>query len=203
MAQLETARYETQAVHRGPRMSAALRTRVTTRIAMLAGALVAVSVGVTMMVTPGLTLTAVGVLLGIQLAVQGAVQLLTVREAKVPQPVRWLLAAGALAVLFLASAFFRGHADSVFLLGLWIGFGWLLRGFTMAVSMIPSSIRHVFVYDDLLNAVVVSAGLFVTAFPFSSLGQLTTVVGSVLVSVGSVEAMSAFRRRPQSLRSFD
>ncbi|MFF0225867.1 DUF308 domain-containing protein [Streptomyces sp. NPDC004629] len=170
---------------------------------MLTGALVSASVGITMLLLPGLTLTAVGVLFGVQLAAQGVLQLLVSREAKVPAFVRWLLVAGGLVVLFLSTIFFRGHADSVFLLGLWTGFGWLLRGFTMAVSAIPGSVSHDFVYDDLLNAVIVSSGLFMTAFPFSSLSQLTDITGYVLVFGGSVEAFCASRRRPQALRTLE
>lgn len=200
MAQLETARYETRA--RGARTGAVPGWRVSAGAAELAGAAAALSVGATVLVTPGLTLAAAGVLLGLQLTVQGAVQLLAVREARVPQAVRWLLGAGALAVLFLASAFFRGHADSVFLLGLWAGFGWLLRGFTRVVSAIPATGRQVFVYDDLFNASVVSAGLFMTAFPFSSLTQLTNVAGFFLVLIGLLEAVGVFRRSPRILRSF-
>ncbi|ALO99298.1 hypothetical protein SHL15_8348 [Streptomyces hygroscopicus subsp. limoneus] len=102
-------------------------------------------------------------------------------------------------MLFLAVSFFRGHADSVFLLGLWTGFGLLLRGFTMAVSMMPSSVGHVVAHDDLLNALIVSAGLFMTAFPFSPLGQLAYLAGLALVLTGLVEAVGAFRSPSRTL----
>ncbi|MFF8907952.1 hypothetical protein [Streptomyces olivaceoviridis] len=89
----------------------------------------------------------------------------------------------------------------MFLLGLWTGFGLLLRGFTMAVSMMPSSVVHVVAYDDLLNAVIVSAGLFMTAFPFSSLGQLASVAGLALMLTGLVETVGVSRRPSRTVRT--
>ncbi|MFF0465408.1 DUF308 domain-containing protein [Streptomyces mexicanus] len=200
MAQPHTARFEGQYVPHRVVAGAVSDFRASRRAARLAGAVISVSVGVSLLVTPEPTRTMMGVVFGVQFAVQGVLQLFAAQEARVPRPVRWLLAAGGLLVLFLALSFLRGHADSVFLLGVWTGFGLLLRGFTMAVSMIPSTVEHVVAYDDLLNAVIVSAGLFMTAFPFSSLGQLANVAGSALVVTGLVEAAGASRRRHKALR---
>jgi uncharacterized membrane protein HdeD (DUF308 family) len=158
-----------------------------------------VGVGTVLVVNPGLTRSEVGGVFGVQFAAQGVLQLFAVQEARVPRPVRWLLSAGGLLVLLLAVSFFRGHADSVFLLGLWTGFGLLLRGFTMAVSMMPSSVWQVFAYDDLLNALIVSVGLFMTAFPFSSLGQLAYLAGLALLLTGLVEVVGVSRRRVRLL----
>ncbi|MGW2775301.1 DUF308 domain-containing protein [Streptomyces olivaceoviridis] len=200
MAQPHTAWLEDRYVPHQAVANAVGRLRVGRRATRLGGALVSVSVGVALLMTPGLTRTAVGILLAVQFAVQGLLQLFAAQEARVPRPVRWILGAGGLLVLFLAFSFFRGHADSVFLLGLWMGFGLLLRGFTMSVSMTPSTVGHVVAYDDLLNAVIVSAGLFMTAFPFSSLVQLAHVAGFALIVTGLVEAVGASRRRAGMLR---
>ncbi|AEY86336.1 hypothetical protein AQJ11_35885 [Streptomyces corchorusii] len=200
MAQMEAVRFEDRAVPVRARVSAVRGIRVHNRVTRLTGALVSVGVGGTLLLMPGPTRMATGVVFGVQFAVQGVLQLFAAREARVPRPVRWLLAAGGGVVLFLAVSFFRGHADSVFLLGLWTGFGLLLRGFTMAVSMMPSSVVHVVAYDDLLNAVIVSAGLFMTAFPFSSLGQLASLAGLALLLTGLVEAVGACRRPSRTVR---
>ncbi|GGJ28920.1 DUF308 domain-containing protein [Streptomyces brasiliensis] len=200
MAQLQTARFEDQSVPYRAMASVVRGIRVRRRVTRLAGALISVSVGTTLVVTPGLTRSDMGVVFGVQFAVQGILQVFAAQEARVPRFVRWLLTAGGLVVLFLATSFFRGHADSVFLLGLWTGFGLLLRGFTMAVSMMPSSVSRVVAYDDLLNAVIVSVGLFMTAFPFSSLSQLAYIAGSTLVLTGLVEAVGASRRCGRALR---
>ncbi|MBO1329870.1 DUF308 domain-containing protein [Streptomyces sp. VRA16 Mangrove soil] len=170
---------------------------------MLAGSLVSAVVGCLMIVTPVRTVDVAGMLLGVHMAVQGVLQLLAVHDSRASATVRRLLAAGGLALLVLGVALFHGRADTLSLLGVWTGCGWLLRGFTMAVSVTASSVSHVFVYDDLLNAVIVSAGLFMTAFPFASLGQLADVGGSVLAATAVVEAFAAARRNPGALRAID
>ncbi|MFF5553652.1 hypothetical protein [Streptomyces olivaceoviridis] len=204
MAQLDTIRAEV----RHPLGSTGVRMvagpgGVLTRRAMLAGSLVSVTVGGALIVTQVRTVTQAGAFFGVHLAVQGVLQLLAVHESKASAAVRWMLAAGGVAALLLGAVLFHGRADTLFLLGLWTGCGWLLRGLTMAVSATSSSVSHVFVYDDVLNAVIVSAGLFITAFPFSSLGQLADVGGSVLMATGAVEAFAAVRRHPRTLRAID
>ncbi|MEW2290271.1 hypothetical protein [Streptomyces sp. NPDC047841] len=204
MAQLDTLRAEV----RHPLGSTGVRMvagpgGVLTRKAMLAGSLVSAAVGGALIVAPVGTVTQAGVLFGVHLAVQGILQLLAVHQSKASAAVRRMLAGGGLAALLLGAVLLLGRADTVFLLGLWAGCGWLLRGLTMAVSATSASVSHVFVYDDVLNAVIVSAGLFMTAFPFSSLGQLADVGGSVLMATGVFEAFAAARRHPRTLRAID
>ncbi len=174
-----------------------------TRAAMLAGALVSALVGGVLIVAHVGTVTAAGALFGVHMAVQGVLQLLAVHDSGASRTVRRLLIAGGVAALLLGAALFHGWVDTVFLLGVWTGCGWLLRGLTMAVSVTSPSVSHVFVYDDLLNAAIVSAGLFMTAFPFSSLGTLAHVGGSALMAIGVVEAIAAARRHPRTLRAID
>ncbi|WP_338692873.1 hypothetical protein V2W30_01250 [Streptomyces sp. Q6] len=204
MTQLHIPRGEIRrlASHSRPRTAAGPGGSLT-RTTMLAGSLASALVGVAMIVVPVRTVAVAGMLLGANLAVQGVLQLLAVRGSGASPTVRRLLSAGGLAVLLLGVALFHGRADTMFLLGVWTGCGWLLRGLTMAVSVTSSSVSHVFVHDDLLNAVIVSAGLFMTAFPFASLGQLAHVGGLVLVATAVVEAFAAARRHPGTLRAID
>ncbi|WP_372346687.1 hypothetical protein [Streptomyces sp. KL116D] len=174
-----------------------------TRRTMLAGSLSSALVGCVLITVPVPTPEEAGTLFGVHMAVQGVLQLLAVRDSMASATVRRLLAAGGLAALALGVALWHGWADTAFLLGVWTGCGWLLRGLTMAVSVTSSSVSHVFVYDDLLNAVIVSAGLFMTAFPFESLAQLADVGGLVLVATAVVEAFAAARRHPGTLRAID
>jgi uncharacterized membrane protein HdeD (DUF308 family) len=204
MAQLETPRDEVHRPVRRPGVRAAARPGgALTRATVLAGSLVSAAVGGLLIVVPVRTPAVAGALLGVHMAVQGVLQLLAVHESKASAAVRWLLAAGGFAALPLGAALFRGWADTVFLLALWTGCGWLLRGLTMAVSGTSPSVKQVFVYDDVLNAVIVSAGLFMTAFPFSSLEQLADVGGSVLLATAAFEALAAARRNPRTLRAVD
>jgi uncharacterized membrane protein HdeD (DUF308 family) len=175
-----------------------------TRATMLVGSLVSAIVGALLIVVPVHTPAAAGTLFGVHIAVQGVLQLLAVyRSTTGSAAVRWLLAAGGVVALPLGVTLFHGWADTVFLLALWTGCGWLLRGLTMAISVTSPSVRHVFVYDDVLNAVIVSAGLFMTAFPFASAEQLAHVGGSVLVATAAFEALAAARRQARTLRAID
>ncbi|MGW0856926.1 hypothetical protein [Streptomyces sp. NPDC002690] len=174
-----------------------------TRATMMLGSLVSAALGSVLIVCRVSTLTLAGVLFGLHLVVQGVLQLVAVHRSRASATVRHLLAAGGVTAMLLGVALCHGWADTVFLLGVWTGCGWLMRGLTMAISATSFSVSHVFVYDDVLNAVIGSAGLLVTAFPFSSPEQLADVGGAVLMVTGIVEALAAARRRPGSLRAID
>jgi len=204
MTRLETAREEDrQSPDRSGGRVVAGPGGAFTRAAVLAGSLVSALVGGVLVVAHVGTVTTAGALFGVHMAVQGVLQLLAVHDSGASRTVRGFLFAGGVAALLLGAALFHGWVDTVFLLGVWTGCGWLLRGLTLAVSVTSPSVSHVFVYDDLLNAAIVSAGLFMTAFPFSSLAQLVHVGGSALMAIGVVEAVAAVRRHPRTLRAID
>ncbi|MFF0050778.1 hypothetical protein [Streptomyces sp. NPDC005498] len=205
MAQLETSLWDEVRLplnHAGPdAVNGAGGT--LTRATMLVGALVSATVGGMLITTDADMVAAVGTLLAVQIAVQGVLQLLAVYGSKASRTVRRLLFAAGLTALVLSAALVYSRADPVFLLGVWTGCGWLLRGLTMAVSVTSPSVSHIFVYDELLNAVIVSAGLFMTAFPFSSLGQLADAGGVALMVIGVCETVAAAMRHPRTLRALD
>lgn len=176
---------------------------VLTRTTMFAGALVSMAAGAVLITAHVRTVTAAGVLFGVHMAVRGVLQLVAVYESEASRAVRALPAAGGLAALVLGAALLHGWADTVFLLGAGAGCGLLLRGLTMALSLTSPSVSHVFVHDDLLNAVIVSAGLFMTAVPLSSVGQLAGVGGCTLMVTAAVEAFAAALRHPRTLRAID
>ncbi|MET7694929.1 hypothetical protein ABZT06_44700 [Streptomyces sp. NPDC005483] len=174
-----------------------------TRATMLAGSLASAVVGGLLIVVPAPTPAVAGALFGVHIAVQGVLQLLAVCRSTASTAVRLLLADAGVAALPLGAVLVAGRADTVFLLALWTGCAWLLRGLTMAISVTSPSVSHVFVYDDVLNAVIVSAGLFMTAFPSVSPAQLANVGGFVLVATAAFEALAAARRTPRTLRAVD
>lgn len=207
MVHLETPRIEVgdrmrrPAPHSAPSRWAACPGGALTRATMLAGSLVSAAAGALLIVVPVPTPAEAGKLFVVHIAVQGVLQLLAVRRSTASAAVRWLLTGGGFAALPLGAVLFAGRTDTVFLLALWTGCAWLLRGLTMAISVTSPSVSHVFVYDDVLNAVIVSAGLFMTAFPFVSPEQLADVGGSVLVAIAVFEVLAAARRTPRALRA--
>jgi uncharacterized membrane protein HdeD (DUF308 family) len=143
----------------------------------------AVVLGVLVLVWPGPTLLVVGVLFGIYLLVTGAFQLFEAFAPHIPGGLRALsLVSGALSVL-LGLICFRGPAESLLLLAIWIGFGWLLRG-TMEIATGITTRRGMLVF---LGAVTLIAGIVLIVSPFSSVLALTLVAGIWLIVVGVVE----------------
>jgi hypothetical protein len=174
--------------------------RPPTRAALLAGAFVSALVGATLLLAHVRTVAAAGALLGVHLTAQGVLQLLAVRGSRVPRTGRVLLSCGGLAACVLGLLVLHGPADTVFLLGLWTGCGWLLRGLTLAVLGTSPAVSGLLVCDDLLTAVIVSAGLLMTAFPYASPEQLADVGGLVLIAASTAEAATALRRTPRACR---
>jgi uncharacterized membrane protein HdeD (DUF308 family) len=143
----------------------------------------AIALGVLVLVWPGPTLVVIGVLFGIYLLVTGFFQLMEGFAPHVPGHLRALtLISGAFSVL-LGLICFRGAAESILLLAIWIGFGWLLRG-TMEIANGISARRGWLVF---VGAITLIAGIVLIVSPFGSLLTLTLVAGIWLVVVGVIE----------------
>jgi Short repeat of unknown function (DUF308) len=91
--------------------------------------IVSVLIGVVILVWPNQTLRVVGVPFGIYLLVSGVVEIIVAFTPGFRSGwSRFFSAvAGALSI-FLGLISFRGAAEQLFLLALWIGFGWLFTG---------------------------------------------------------------------------
>ncbi|MGW1158651.1 HdeD family acid-resistance protein [Streptomyces sp. NPDC002519] len=158
---------------------------------LLAAGVAAFALGVVVLVWPGATLTVAGALFGVALLASGVFQLGGAFAHHVPGHLRALgVISGALSV-FLGLLCFRGPAQSVLLLALWIGFGWLMRGI-MAVSVaisthdLPARGWHAF-----LGVVSALAGILLIVWPFGSIATLTLWTGIWLVVLGAAEAVHA------------
>ena len=165
---------------------------------LLVAGIAAIALGVFVLAWPGETLKVVGVMFGIYLLVSGILQLAAAFGPHVPGGMRALnFLVGALSVL-LGLICFRGAAESLLLLALWIGFGWLLRGF-MLVSVAAST-------EDLpargwqmfFGVITLLAGIVLIVSPFHSLAALTLVSGLWLLVIGVAEVVHAFRLKALS-----
>nr|WP_030365654.1 HdeD family acid-resistance protein [Streptomyces roseoverticillatus] len=154
-----------------------------------------IALGAVVLAWPEASLTVVGVLFGIYLLATGVFQLAGAFGSHVPGHMRALgFVSGGLCVL-LGLVAFRGPAQSVLLLALWIGFGWLLRGFmlmgvALSVPALPARGWQVF-----LGIVSVLAGIVVITSPFASIAVLTMVVGIMLIVMGVIEVGHGIRLR--------
>ncbi|MFF5186526.1 HdeD family acid-resistance protein [Streptomyces sp. NPDC000345] len=151
--------------------------------------------GVLVLVWPGASLFAAGVLFGLYLVISGVLQLASAFGTHRATSLRVLgFVSGALSLL-LGLFCFRGPLQSVLLLALWIGIGWLIRGVTQILAAAHDSAVPARGWQILLGLVTFAAGIVLIDAPFESVAVLTLVGGIWLVAVGVVEIVTALRIR--------
>ncbi|MFG2794777.1 HdeD family acid-resistance protein [Streptomyces sp. NPDC048419] len=162
---------------------------------MLTTGLAAIVLGVTFLAWPGETLRVVGVLFGIYLLVTGVFQLAAAFGAHVPGHLRALhFITGALSVV-LGLICFKGTLESILLLALWIGFGWLLRGIvTTATAASDAAMpgRGWMLFSGIIGLL---AGIALIVSPFTSIAVLTLTVAIMAIVLGAIEVFHAIRMR--------
>ncbi|MFF8729922.1 HdeD family acid-resistance protein [Streptomyces sp. NPDC015171] len=156
--------------------------------------------GVLVLIWPGASLLAAGVLFGLYLVISGVFQLVAAFGTHRSTSLRVLaFISGALSIL-LGLLCFRGAYQSILLLALWIGIGWLIRGITQAVAAVSDSRMPARGWHVFLGIVTFIAGIVLIDSPFESVAVLTLVGGIWLVAVGIVEIVTAFRIRGRAHR---
>ncbi|MFG3012161.1 HdeD family acid-resistance protein [Streptomyces cinerochromogenes] len=161
--------------------------------------------GVLVLVWPGASLLALGVLFGVYLVYSGILQMVSAFGTHRATSLRVLaFISGALSIL-LGLFCFRGPMQSILLLALWIGIGWLFRGITQTLAALHDSRMPARGWQIFLGILTFVAGIVLIDSPFESVAVLTLVGGIWLVAVGIVEIVTAFgirsraRRVPQAL----
>ncbi|MGV9289779.1 HdeD family acid-resistance protein [Streptomyces sp. NPDC003719] len=156
--------------------------------------------GVLVLVWPGVTLRVAGVLFGLYLLVSGVLQLASAFGTHGRTSLRVLaFVSGAVSIL-LGLFCFRGTLQSVLLLALWIGIGWLFRGITQTVAAAHDPAMPARGWHVLLGVVTVLAGIVLIDSPVESVTVLTVVGGWWLVVVGVVEIVTSLRIRDRVRR---
>jgi uncharacterized membrane protein HdeD (DUF308 family) len=149
--------------------------------------------GIAVLAWPKATLTVVGVLFGLYLVISGVLQLVAAFGTHVSAGLRVMaFISGALSIL-LGLFCFRGALESILLLALWIGIGWMFRGTTilMAAASDPTMpARGWQFFAGLLTAI---GGIIVVVWPFHSIVVLTIFTGVWLLVMGFIEIITAFQ----------
>ncbi|WP_031075696.1 HdeD family acid-resistance protein [Streptomyces sp. NRRL S-118] len=162
---------------------------------LLTTGLATIALGVVVLAWPEETLRVVGVLFGIYLLATGVFQLAAAFGTHVPRHLRVLhFLTGAIFVL-LGLICFRGTLQSIFLLALWIGFGWLLRGIMVTAAAASAEDTPARGWQLFHGIVSTLAGIVLIVSPFTSIGALTLVVAVMAVVLGVVEVVQAIRMR--------
>ncbi|MEU3410940.1 HdeD family acid-resistance protein [Streptomyces sp. NPDC006658] len=156
--------------------------------------------GVLVLVWPGASLLAAGVLFGLYLLYSGVLQLVSAFGTHQATSLRVLaFISGALSIL-LGLLCFRRPMQSVLLLALWIGIGWLFRGITQSLAALHDPRMPARGWQILLGVLTFVAGIVLIDSPFKSVAVLTLVGGIWLVAVGVVEVLTALRMRGRARR---
>jgi uncharacterized membrane protein HdeD (DUF308 family) len=165
--------------------------------ALLSGIL-AVILGILVVTWPGKTIIVAAIIFGAYLLVTGFAQVIFAFSLHVSAGGRVLLFISGAASLILAVLCFRSLQDSILLLAIWIGIGFIFRGVATAVSAISDPTLPGRWWEIFIGGITLLAGVIVLASPFESIATLTLVVGIWLIVIGVFEAVSAFGIRSAS-----
>jgi len=158
--------------------------------------IVSVVLGVIVLVWPEQTLRVVGVLFGIYLLVSGVIEIIVAFAPGFRSGWgRFFSAVAGVLSIFLGLISFRGAAEQIFLLALWIGFSWLFTGISRAVSagsMPYMPYRGWQIFGGILLAI---AGVIVILAPFQSISALAVFAGIWLIVLGIWGIIEAFMAR--------
>ncbi|MFH9726342.1 HdeD family acid-resistance protein [Streptomyces sp. NPDC017254] len=166
--------------------------------ALLVAGLASLVLGVIVLVWPDASLFVAGLLFGLFLLFSGMLQLVAAFGTHTTTALRVMaFISGALSIL-LGLLCFRGATQSILLLALWIGIGWLFRGITETVAAasdpaMPARGWHVFL--GIVNAL---AGVVLIVSPLESAAVLMVLAGIWLLVVGVVEILTALRVRSRA-----
>ncbi|QMU79569.1 HdeD family acid-resistance protein [Streptacidiphilus sp. PB12-B1b] len=159
-------------------------------------------IGVFTLVWPGKTLVVVAVLFGIYLLLSGILQFAHAFNDRFGAGTRVLMFASGTLSVVLGLLCFRSAEQSVVLLGLWIGIGWLFRGFAELAAAITAPELPGRGWIVFLGIVSVLAGMVLITSPVTSIVVLAVLAGWWLAALGVFEIVTALRLR-HSTRTLD
>jgi uncharacterized membrane protein HdeD (DUF308 family) len=151
--------------------------------------------GILVWAWPGITVVLAAIFFGAYLLVTGVSQVIFAFSLHVSAGGRVLLFISGAAALILAVLCFRSLQQSILLLAIWIGVGFIFRGVATAVSAISDPTLPARVWQIVVGAISLVAGVVLLASPFPSLWALAVVVAIWLIVIGASEVVSAFAIR--------
>ena len=162
--------------------------------ALISGVL-AVVLGGCVLVWPAITIVVAAIFFGAYLLISGIWQVVFAFSLHVSAGGRVLLFISGAAALILAVLCFRSLQNSILLLAIWIGIGFIFRGVATAVSAISDPTLPGRGWAIVIGVISLIAGVVMLGSPFASLATLALVVGIWLVVLGVFEIASAIGLR--------
>ncbi|MBF9073939.1 HdeD family acid-resistance protein [Streptacidiphilus fuscans] len=167
------------------------------QIVMVLGVLT-LALGVVVLVWPKESLRVVGVLFGLYLLIVGVFQLVAAFGTHVSTALRVMaFISGALSIL-LGLFCFRGALESILLLALWIGIGWLFRGITHTMAAVSDPSMPARGWQIFMGVLTALGGVVVLVAPFGSIAVLTAFAGAWLLVMGVLEIVTGFQVRSRA-----
>ena len=158
---------------------------------LLTGVL-SVVLGAMVLKWPGETIVIAGIFFAAYLLVTGVSQIFHAFTLHISGGGRALMFISGAASLVLAVLCFKSLTNTVLLLAIWIGIGFIFRGVAEAASAISDPHTPGRGWQIILGIITLIGGVIVMAYPISSLGTLTLVVGFWLIILGVLEIIASF-----------
>ncbi|MER5638820.1 HdeD family acid-resistance protein [Kitasatospora sp. NPDC002227] len=163
--------------------------------AVLVAGLVALALGCMVLAWPKATLVVVGILFGLYLLMTGVLQLVAAFGTHASTALRVMAFISGVLCVLLGLLCFRSALESVLLLALWIGIGWLFRGITQTMAALSDPDMPARGWQIFAGVISLLAGVVLMTSPLTSVAVLTVLTGCWLVAVGIVEVFTALRIR--------
>jgi uncharacterized membrane protein HdeD (DUF308 family) len=165
---------------------------------VLLSGILSLVLGILVLVWPGISILVAAIFFGAYLIVTGISQVFHAFTLHVSAGGRVMLFISGAAALILAVLCFRSIQNSILLLAIWVGVGFIFRGVAVAVSAISDPDTPGRGWEIFVGVISLIAGIVVLASPFRSLTTLTIVVGVWLVVIGVFEVVASFGIRKAS-----
>ncbi|WP_228553848.1 DUF308 domain-containing protein [Catenulispora pinisilvae] len=165
--------------------------------ALMVMGLAAIAIGVCAVVWPGRTLLVLGVLFGIYLLISGVMEIIAAFGDHISAGMRVLnVIVGALSILLGLFCFRNSLRNSVLLLSLWIGIGFLMWGIaTIATSASAPAGVVGRGWGMFAGFMTMLGGIIVISWPIGSIFTLAVFTGIWLIAIGLIEVIHAFTLR--------
>ncbi|BBX92742.1 membrane protein [Mycolicibacterium boenickei] len=158
----------------------------------MVGGILAILLGILVFIRPGAAIFVTAIFFGAYLLITGISQLVLAFSIRSSVGGRVLLFIGGAAALVLAVLCFINLQNSIELLAIWIGVGFIFRGVATAMSAIGDPLLPGRIWEIIVGIVSVIAGIIMFVAPLEGLVALTQVTGIILIVVGVFEVISAF-----------
>ncbi|MET0457369.1 MAG: HdeD family acid-resistance protein [Mycobacterium sp.] len=160
--------------------------------ATLASGVLALILGALVLWRPGAAIIVTAIFFGAYLLITGVSQVVLAFSVRNSFAGRLLLFISGAAALVLAVLCFVNLQNSIDLLAIWIGVGFVFRGVATLMSAISDPSMPGRVWEIVIGVITLIAGIVMFTAPLESLLVLTQVTGIMLVVIGIIEIVTAF-----------